>query len=993
MDHQVDLFDRSLLPGDVIKRLNVDGGQRGIVCNSNVELTCKIVGTQQVVTKVESKKFINGIGLSPDILFYYRNWVGIIEDVQCQLVLTLPDGSVARMKESEILKFKDISSERSCNSEFDDFSPYVGQQFMVPARVFPHCDLIMKTISQDTTDNYIIVTVMQIQVEKVQVHWLCCLETAQNKLVDFIQTLTHFGTPNTVIEGCDLKDIVQLDYFKNGSIEMGDRGVYILNEEDRIVTYRAWCQEVAKETLCQKLSSELYTVGSDDDDSDYSVIMSDDEDTKPILTIQRFFGKKFGVSIKKIREKHLDLKPSKLSRFPRKPIEFNPGSHLPVEVIATKTFVDVIWQDGSIERGISSCELYPIHHLDGHEYFPGDYVVKSKSEFSHNLYGVIQNIDHGERTGKVKWFEVGSNQRPQFVSEEEVSVYDLEDHPDFNFRPGSCVARLPTTETEKLSAAARAGQVVVLKTSGFIECVWADGSRSEVTPQELYLIGDYDDDDLWADEEDDEDMDEDEEVEYPARSREPKTPPSTLKRSSSSNSPVANDREIIDRLRKSMDGLEDWFNQFPTLNGQNGHVVVRKLNLLMENLEAVDTLKNTSLTASKDFRELLESVRLPAPCSSIHANINWKLNKLIKSLSKRSTDCNLSEQGDTNKMVCEGAASEAESSPISTKTRHSLDILKKLKTQLFTACSSSESTNMDVNGAVTESEKIVEGNDVPASVVNGEKDSSKPCPSFLHVDHVPDTHKFKLSIFQTSNPRSFFTRVRKEIELLQTSLPKDIMVKGFEDRMDLFSVMIKGPSGTPYEDALFLFDVQLPAGYPNVPPLVHYIPFCRDRLNPNLYESGKVCVSLLGTWSGKGSEQWSPIDSTLLQLFISIQGLILVPEPYFNEAGYTRQKGTSSGDENSRLYNEMAVVKVVESMTRMIASPPEPFRDEIISHVKSTSKAFVDRLESWIQISQTSLKTAGDAHLDFPLLPASKGFCLSLTSALQSLRTVLSKLE
>ena len=56
------------------------------------------------------------------------------------------------------------------------------------------------------------------------------------------------------------------------------------------------------------------------------------------------------------------------------------------------------------------------------------------------------------------------------------------------------------------------------------------------------------------------------------------------------------------------------------------------------------------------------------------------------------------------------------------------------------------------------------------------------------------------------------------------------------------------------------------------------------RLHPNLYTDGKVCLSLLGTWGGKGSEMWTS-DSTLLQLLVSIQGLILVPFPYFNEAG------------------------------------------------------------------------------------------------------------
>ena len=47
--------------------------------------------------------------------------------------------------------------------------------------------------------------------------------------------------------------------------------------------------------------------------------------------------------------------------------------------------------------------------------------------------------------------------------------------------------------------------------------------------------------------------------------------------------------------------------------------------------------------------------------------------------------------------------------------------------------------------------------------------------------------------------------------------------------------------------------------------------------------SGKVCLSLLGTWAGSASENWNPVTSTFLQVIISIQSLIFVAEPYFNE--------------------------------------------------------------------------------------------------------------
>jgi len=72
------------------------------------------------------------------------------------------------------------------------------------------------------------------------------------------------------------------------------------------------------------------------------------------------------------------------------------------------------------------------------------------------------------------------------------------------------------------------------------------------------------------------------------------------------------------------------------------------------------------------------------------------------------------------------------------------------------------------------------------------------------------------------------------------------------------------------------------------------------RFNPNLYANGKVCLSLLGTWNGPG---WNPEHSTLLQLLLSIQAMIFVEEPYFNEPGYQGTRNTEEGGYCSAEYN------------------------------------------------------------------------------------------
>ena len=154
---------------------------------------------------------------------------------------------------------------------------------------------------------------------------------------------------------------------------------------------------------------------------------------------------------------------------------------------------------------------------------------------------------------------------------------------------------------------------------------------------------------------------------------------------------------------------------------------------------------------------------------------------------------------------------------------------------------------------------------------------------------------------------NFNTRkVFKELTSYTTTLPVEhgssIFVRAIDGRLDLLRALITGPEGTPYANGCFIFDILLPASYPQQPPkfTLRTTGNGSVRFNPNLYKCGKVCLSLLGTWTGPG---WIPGSSTLLQVLISIQSLILVPDPYYNEPGYASQKGTLRGDRESENYD------------------------------------------------------------------------------------------
>ncbi|KAJ7955246.1 Ubiquitin-conjugating enzyme [Quillaja saponaria] len=178
-------------------------------------------------------------------------------------------------------------------------------------------------------------------------------------------------------------------------------------------------------------------------------------------------------------------------------------------------------------------------------------------------------------------------------------------------------------------------------------------------------------------------------------------------------------------------------------------------------------------------------------------------------------------------------------------------------------------------------------------------------------------------------------KIMKEWRILEKNLPDSIFVRVYEKRIDLLRAVIVGAVGTPYHDGLFFFDIAFPSDYPNQPPLVHYRSYGL-RLNPNLYASGKVCLSLINTWSGKKSEKWNSSESTLLQVLVSIQALVLNEKPYFNEPG-NGMFGKAIWEKKSQAYNENVFVLSCKTMLFLLRRTPKNFERFVLEHFRERS--------------------------------------------------------
>lgn len=181
-------------------------------------------------------------------------------------------------------------------------------------------------------------------------------------------------------------------------------------------------------------------------------------------------------------------------------------------------------------------------------------------------------------------------------------------------------------------------------------------------------------------------------------------------------------------------------------------------------------------------------------------------------------------------------------------------------------------------------------------------------------------------------------RVMRDLASLEKDLPinrnSSCFVRINEHDLSQVQFMITGPRGTPYEGGCFLFDMSIPSSYLNEPPNVKFLTTGGGsvRFNPNLYNSGKVCLSILGTWSGPS---WDPKRSTLLQVVVSIQGLVLVKDPYFNEPIFESQRNTVAGQEKSKAYSAQIRTHTKRwAIDGVRGNPPQLFKEVIENHYR-----------------------------------------------------------
>ncbi|KAK3929801.1 Ubiquitin-conjugating enzyme E2 Z [Frankliniella fusca] len=153
------------------------------------------------------------------------------------------------------------------------------------------------------------------------------------------------------------------------------------------------------------------------------------------------------------------------------------------------------------------------------------------------------------------------------------------------------------------------------------------------------------------------------------------------------------------------------------------------------------------------------------------------------------------------------------------------------------------------------------------------------------------------------------------------------MIEPDENDFLLVHALLTGSPATPYEKGFYYFLFGFPNNYPYSPPRVKLMTTGggKVRFNPNLYASGKVCLSILGTYFGP---EWSGSQG-LRSVLLSIQCL-MNERPYSNEPGFEKEKKQGDIEKyNDMIRHDNIKVAVLDMVGGSLPNMPESFKTHI----------------------------------------------------------------
>ncbi|KAJ1287934.1 hypothetical protein BS78_02G049000 [Paspalum vaginatum] len=960
------VVDRSFLHGDLVASASDPTGQMGLVVDVN--LVVDLQGANGVMIKgVPSKdlKRIREFNVGDYVIS--GPWIGRVDEVLDNVNVLFDDGSVCKVNRADPMRLKPaagpIHPDTACPF-------YPGQRVKaVSSSVFKTSRWLNGLWKASRLEG----TVTKVESVAVIVYWiasahfatdqqsvppeeqnpkdltlLSCFSYANWQLTDWCLPYRYTSCADDQIESSEAKELNSDEHTGNICTCAAESSALPSNSpESQVGLQPEQDHRSVTDANHRQPDVDCLADGLSMSEGDNSCVAKESESGASVSTMPKEGSQDNASYRKKFRKVFI----KKDKRTKKRDESFERA----LLIANTYTKVDVIWQDGTKECGVTSTSLIPIHSPNDHEFFPEQYVVDKitndvDDSSGPKRVGLVRSVNAKDRTASVSWFKpsLHPEEPKEIESNEIVSAYELDGHPDYDYCYGDVVVRLPSASPmiepingeEKMDLDKKVNSSEGLATSnvappdasadeqfsqnesclqftslswagnivgfqdGEIEVIWGDGSTSKVGPHEIYVVGREDDGGSIDD--------------------------GTVSDGASWETVDDNEMDLLDDSAK-----ED-----------------------SQNIPENSIERENGSFSSQDGSSVATGPL------SVAFGFMTRLASDLFSRGRRHLDGSNSD-----------AMDEVESHQ-SNDVSETGDDIDNTENHM----ESPEHTTVTANDASAEKS-------LDAIMADNAADSE--CFKHFDVLQCPPDHHYLENTAQGTGGRKWVKKVQQEWSILEKNLPDYIYVRVFEDRMDLIRVVIVGASGTPYQDGLFFFDFHLPPEYPQVPPSAYYHSGGL-RVNPNLYVDGKVCLSLLNTWTGRGNEVWDPSSSSILQVLVSLQGLVLNEKPYFNEAGYEKQVGTVEGEKNAVPYNENTYLLSLKSMLYILRRPPMHFEDFVKSHFCKRGHYILKACEAYLQGNVVGTLTDDACTTDRSKVHSSSvGFKLALGKILPRLITAL----
>ncbi|BFZ63276.1 serine/threonine protein kinase [Saitoella coloradoensis] len=570
-------------------------------------------------------------------------------------------------------------------------------------------------------------------------------------------------------------------------------------------------------------------------------------------------------------------------------------------VVSTKNFVRVLWQDLT-ESSHAATELFAWSNwVDEYDLYPNEYVTKRNE----TKVGVVHSVDPAARVAKVRWFVDPTLQRREFAEGVEVmSLYELAAHATAQVRRGDHVILPP------------------------------QGSENPGTPGEPWRPGQEVLNALFNG------LDENDRVTAVTRFQEEFTPLFTQATEENRANGTANPYDMIARV------ISNVSTSLQTSSSDTLARVGRGLAQIAQFAAPPPVPSNAAIDWFGEVVGITPDGMARVRLGSVEGEpvvergmtevivVEEELENAVAGAAGFDEDD--SEGDDWEDESEEGMEPEADAEgwvDVDDDEEMTDAEAGELRVDQITDVRVPTDSPVEESSHSIPSESAISASTEVSNQLTGDLNipiNHEKWEKFMVLEAAPSSHHF----FNQPSPagnRTFISRIQKEHKILRQSLPEGILVRTYEDRLDLLRVLIIGPVDTPTEYAPCVFDFQLPQSFPADPPLAYFHSWTNGmgRINPNLYEEGKVCLSLLGTWHSKdSSETWSP-SSSILQVLVSLQALVLNREPYYNEAGFGVYQGTREAAVSSGLYSEKVYILARGFVKYVLEHDIDGFADEL----------------------------------------------------------------